>query len=181
MHQWDIFGSTSEPGGTPPSPTKKTDTEDVDSTTTGKGGLVFTDTTGTKFLIIECIPRVCNHSVEPIWALARDRANRIFCLAKYLGFNPQYVRYTIATPTHSIVHPLFPAMEVLTSPGVAPPCSPYHPPLAEITPREYTPVLEPAFLDALEAMIGKREVFRGVVEGRREEVEVIKRPGAVGV
>ncbi|CAK0742759.1 hypothetical protein CVIRNUC_001419 [Coccomyxa viridis] len=58
------------------------------------GRLVFADKTTTKFVVVE----LCIHTCIPSKQRAEQRAHLLFCLARYLGFNPTWVRYATSTP-----------------------------------------------------------------------------------
>ncbi|KAJ3123452.1 hypothetical protein HK098_001892 [Nowakowskiella sp. JEL0407] len=61
------------------------------------GLLVYSDATGSRFLIIERDQCICeNHLAE-----VELRAQRLFCIAKYIGYNPSQIAYTLTLPNSS--------------------------------------------------------------------------------
>ncbi|CAL8471219.1 g10761 [Coccomyxa elongata] len=67
--------------------------ESIGRKTSDYGQLVFCDTAAKRFVIVEMCFCPCIHLKER----ALNRAHLLFCLARYIGFDPTWVRFTIAT------------------------------------------------------------------------------------
>ncbi|CAL5225400.1 g8210 [Coccomyxa viridis] len=61
------------------------------------GNLIFTDLTTTRFVVVE-LERCLVGEGQPAKFRAEQRAHILFCLAKYLGYAPKWVRYATSTP-----------------------------------------------------------------------------------
>eukprot|EP00961_Rhodomonas_salina_P104048 1400450-Rhodomonas_salina.1 len=137
------------------------------------GGLVFADMTTTRLLVVEVFRCDCLH----VEAKSKPKANALFNLLKYLGYQPKLVLYSGVSARFHTLHPDL--LALLAKPSLDPGsldltsgCELWN----AITEANFAPALSASVLSKIDMVVGADQIMSAHVEELRREARTSKEP-----
>mmetsp|Transcript_10866 Transcript_10866/g.18855 ORF Transcript_10866/g.18855 Transcript_10866/m.18855 type:complete len:331 (+) Transcript_10866:127-1119(+) len=122
------------------------------------GGLVFTDMTGTRFLVIETAHQ------DSTKARSRRQADSLFSVLTYIGYKPKWIRHVTMIPCRGDVLP----KGLLESQGSLEDGSYY----GEVNQSNFVPSLTEMTMDKIDVIIGRDKSVQSHVQKDRESLGI---------